>query len=593
MRHWFLSYNSQDLALMQGLEAALRRKDPEANIYFAPRAMRAGGFWLPELAKAVNEATAFVLLVGKNGLGPWQVIEYYEALARRVKAHAQQAKAPDQGGEPHEFPVVLVLLEGQPAPGLPFLRQLHWIVTPDPASEQSIARLLDAAQGAGSTPGELWRHTAPYRGLAAMTEADADFFFGRVDKTVEVINTLEAAPTSCPSCSAIRASANPRLRRRACWRRCGARAWPETARMLALGRGLSRQPAAGAFSRCGRAPSRSRLWSRRSLRHGSSTQRDPARIKQRNEWVELLLDENKKTNLADLLDETERRHEELDQPKPPAFFLYIDQGEELYVRAEERQRRRFSEVLAQALGDPRLRAMMSMRADFFGELQNDEPLYAAHRLISVPPLREAQLREVVSRPAELLSARFETDHLADDIARPDGRGIRPRTRARCRCSPTCSTTCGAQMVRRGDGMLRLPPAAMELGGVLVERADAFLARPPAVRGSASPHLDPEACDRARGRRADAAARAALRVLGRGMAAGLRACRPSQPPAGHGDARGRRDLRGGGARGDLPALGQAARLDRRRARVPGLAKRARSRAPRLASHARRHRRTTRC
>ena len=39
------------------------------------------------------------------------------------------------------------------------------------------------------------------------------------------------------------------------------------------------------------------------------------------------------------------------------------------------------------------------------------------RKIEVPPLREAQLREVVSRPAELLSARFETEHLAGDIAR--------------------------------------------------------------------------------------------------------------------------------------------------------------------------------
>jgi hypothetical protein len=31
MRHWFLSFNSQDLALMQGLEAALRRKDAPAG----------------------------------------------------------------------------------------------------------------------------------------------------------------------------------------------------------------------------------------------------------------------------------------------------------------------------------------------------------------------------------------------------------------------------------------------------------------------------------------------------------------------------------------------------------------------------------
>jgi len=58
-----------------------------------------------------------------------------------------------------------VLLDGQAAPGLPFLRQLHWITTPDPSSEKTIAQLMDAAGGGGTTPGEPWRHTAPYRGL--------------------------------------------------------------------------------------------------------------------------------------------------------------------------------------------------------------------------------------------------------------------------------------------------------------------------------------------------------------------------------------------------------------------------------------------
>jgi hypothetical protein len=157
---WFLSYNSQDLALMQGFEATLRRKDPKAEIFFAPTSLRAGGFWLPELAKGIAAATAFVLLVGEKGLGPWQVIEYYEALDRRVKQH--------------DFPVILVLLDGVPAPGLPFLRQLHWIISVDPASEQSVVRIMDAAAGGGALPGELWRHTAPYRGLAAMEEKDSD-----------------------------------------------------------------------------------------------------------------------------------------------------------------------------------------------------------------------------------------------------------------------------------------------------------------------------------------------------------------------------------------------------------------------------------
>jgi hypothetical protein len=40
---------------------------------------------MPALAKEIAEATAFVLLIGQNGLGPWQVIEYYEAYDRRAK----------------------------------------------------------------------------------------------------------------------------------------------------------------------------------------------------------------------------------------------------------------------------------------------------------------------------------------------------------------------------------------------------------------------------------------------------------------------------------------------------------------------------
>jgi hypothetical protein len=66
-----------------------------------------------------------------------------------------------------------VLLEGQTAPGLPFLRRLHWIITPDPSSEKDVARLLDAAAGIGTRLGELWRYTSPYRGLAAVEGKDA------------------------------------------------------------------------------------------------------------------------------------------------------------------------------------------------------------------------------------------------------------------------------------------------------------------------------------------------------------------------------------------------------------------------------------
>ena len=123
MRRFFLSYNSQDLALMQAFEAALRRKDADARFFFAPKSLRAGGFWLPELAEGIAEATVFVLLVGES----W---------------------TPRAGG--------------------------------------------------GARPGELWRHTAPYRGLYAMTESDADYFFGRSRETAEVISALATTPDKLP-----------------------------------------------------------------------------------------------------------------------------------------------------------------------------------------------------------------------------------------------------------------------------------------------------------------------------------------------------------------------------------------------------------
>ena len=146
MRRWFLSYNSRDLALMEALEEALRRKDAGAEIFFAPKNLRAGGYWLPQLAEEIAAATVVVLLVGEKGIGRWQVDEYYEARDKRV-------------------PVVLVLLEGQAAPGLPFLSTLHWIVTPDPASESCLARLMDAAAGEGSPPVSYGGTRRPTAGL--------------------------------------------------------------------------------------------------------------------------------------------------------------------------------------------------------------------------------------------------------------------------------------------------------------------------------------------------------------------------------------------------------------------------------------------
>ncbi len=120
---------------------------------------------------------------------------------------------------------------------------------------------------------------------------------------------------------------------------------------------------------------------------------------------------------------------------------------------------------------------MSLRSDFLGQLHNDEALFKARQQIDVPPLREAELREVISRPAQLLGARFETEGLIDIITRRTAEDSIKDVGALPLLSYTLDDM-WTQMVEHGDGALRLPAQAFELGGVLVDRADKFLAAHP-------------------------------------------------------------------------------------------------------------------
>jgi len=116
MQRWFLSYHSPDQALAERLKTAIEHADSKSRVFFAPTHLRAGGSWSAQLAQEITEATAFILLIGEAGIGKWQVPEYDEALDKWVNSG-------------RTFPLIVLLLEGQTAPGLHFLRQLHWIIT--------------------------------------------------------------------------------------------------------------------------------------------------------------------------------------------------------------------------------------------------------------------------------------------------------------------------------------------------------------------------------------------------------------------------------------------------------------------------------
>src|ERR1700730_15562167 len=85
MRRWFLSYHSPYQALAERLKAAIEHKDAASRVFFAPTHMRAGGSWSAQLAQEIADATAFILLIGKE-VGPWQVLEYDEALDKWAKS---------------------------------------------------------------------------------------------------------------------------------------------------------------------------------------------------------------------------------------------------------------------------------------------------------------------------------------------------------------------------------------------------------------------------------------------------------------------------------------------------------------------------
>ena len=243
-----------------------------------------------------------------------------------------------------------------------------------------------------------------------MEEKDSDYFFGRKRETVECSPRLPPRADRLPVLIGNSGVGKSSLAQAGVLAALKRQAWPEEAGARMRGRGVPGQPPMVLSCRSSPEPIRSRRWSKSFLDTWQFAATDPERVKQQNGWIELLRDG--KATLA----RSDRRHRAPPQgtrsaQAAGASFSTSIRARSFMCAPRSSQRRRFSELLAQALPDPRLRAMMSMRSDFLGHLQNDKPLFKARQQIDVPPLREEELREVVSRPAQLLSARFETERL--------------------------------------------------------------------------------------------------------------------------------------------------------------------------------------
>ena len=399
---------------------------PGADVFVDQTHLRHGHLWQPSLFDAIAKAQAFLILVSRRA-GDWQKFEYYEALDRKVKDDAFVL-----------LPVIIADRAKGPAANLPGLAQLHWIESTEPTAPDPLAKIVAALQSREvAKPPEPWRAINPYRGLVALEEQDADFFFGRDREAGEIIDKIIAAPgrlialvgnSGVGKSSLVQAGVIGSLKRQRWPGR--QHAWPETLKDSRAWAYLAMKP--------GEDPIDALMSEFAALWFPDPT--DPKRVDRRQEWAERL--RQGKARLADVIKASDDHlRNELSLTPPPRIFLYIDQGEELYARSPPAERKRFSEIIADGLArnPQRLIVMTSQRADYYGELQANAALFGLTEKIDVPPLECGQSRACAARAG----ARARASASRATISSATSSSRRRISPARCRCSPISSPTCGS------------------------------------------------------------------------------------------------------------------------------------------------------
>jgi hypothetical protein len=200
-----------------------------------------------------------------------------------------------------------------------------------------------------------------------MNEANADYFYGRDVETAAVLSALASKPGRCPILIGASGVGKSSVAQAGVLSALKSMRWPGTdgsaaswPKELQGSRGwvsLTMRPGEAPLEAL--AAAITRLWQLDAT--------DPDQAALPRKWAKgLSAGDN---NLADLISATQEELKKREGEPPERILLHVDQGEELYTRAAQTDAKRFSEVLAEGLGDRRLRAFGSLRADYFDRLQ--------------------------------------------------------------------------------------------------------------------------------------------------------------------------------------------------------------------------------
>jgi len=367
----FLSYSRNDPQAAANLRAQLEKSG--LSVFKDDQSIREGDLWLERLQEAVDACTGFVVLVGRDGVRRWTGAETQAALSRYF--------GPKDAAE--RLPIFPILLGDTSPESLPaFLRLFQstpWNGT-DPLPEQ----LLDQIRERTILPSEAAIFKGcPFVGLDAFRMDQAQLFFGRQKETLDALACFDTRPGS-PTARWLEISGNS-------------------------GSGKSSLMNAGLLP----LVDQGWLWPRTGYEHWLRI----GPMMPGEHPVTMLAEHLARSFGAEMADVRQRLQTDDDQAltdwlrgrkqENAAFFLAIDQFEELFTFADSNERGRFDRLLAAALEDVDcpLLLMTTVRADFLDRFETLPRLLGVRnrsgRNWTLPPIGEDGLREVIAGPAQL------------------------------------------------------------------------------------------------------------------------------------------------------------------------------------------------
>ncbi|KFB74502.1 MAG: putative protein containing caspase domain protein [Candidatus Accumulibacter phosphatis] len=383
----FLSYSRADQTVAIALRTALEQAG--LSVFKDDDSLRTGDRWLERLQEALHGCSAFVVLVGREGVRRWVGAEVQVALIRHL--------APAKDAE--RLPLFPILLEdARPETLPPFL--VLFQATRWRAAEALPTTLLDAIRARAirlDSPPAI--EGCPFVGLNAFTSKDSRLFFGRRKETLEALACLGEQQPADPDrlraggagfcrwlqiegnsgagkSSLVNAGLLPMIEQGALWARTGCERWRILGPMMP-----------------GRDPLEKLAEVVEHALIAAGERRDTRARAQR-----FAQDERARVLALDLRDAREEQ---------TAFLLIVDQFEELFTFADPAARKQFDALLAGALQDPEcpLFLISTVRADFldrFEQLPRLQEIYnSLCKRYFLPTISEHGLREVIEQPARL------------------------------------------------------------------------------------------------------------------------------------------------------------------------------------------------